>query len=106
MEGIEQTSEETLKLVKKISAEVAETAEDIKKVLPKIYSKELVELLFFEFYTKIKFIEDGLNISRRTSSDYLIALEKEGFLSSQKMGKEKIYLNKRLFEIVKRSSYI
>lgn len=104
LDGIEQTSEETLKLVKKINAEVVVTAEDIKKVLPKIYSKELVELLFFEFYTKIKFIEEGLNISRRTASDYLIALEKEGFLSSQKMGKEKIYLNKRLFEIVKRSN--
>jgi len=104
LEGIEQTSEETLKLVKKINTEVSDTAEDIKKVLPKIYSKELVELLFFEFYTKIKFIENGLNISRRTASDYLIALEKEGFLSSQMMGKEKIYLNKRLFEIVKRSN--
>lgn len=106
LEGIEQTSEETLTLVKKINAEVSETAEDIKKVLPKIYSKELVELLFFEFYTKIKFIENGLNISRRTASDYLIALEKEGFLSSQMMGKEKIYLNKRLFEIVKKSNEV
>ena len=104
LEGIEQTSEETLKLVKKINTEVAETAEDIKKVLPKVYSKELVELLFFEFYTKIRLIEDGLNISRRTASDYLISLEREGFLSSQMMGKEKIYLNKRLFEIVKGSN--
>jgi len=104
LDGIEQTSEETLKLVKKINAEVAETAEDIKRVLPKIYSKELVELLFFEFYTKIKFIEEGLNISRRTASDYLIALEKEGFLSSEKIGREKVYLNKRLFEIVKVSN--
>jgi hypothetical protein len=49
----------------------------------------LVELLFFEFYTKIKFIQNGLNIYRRTASDYLIALGKEGFLSSQMMGKEK-----------------
>jgi len=104
LDGIEQTSEETLKLVKKINAEVAETAEDIKRVLPKIYSKELVELLFFEFYTKIKFIEEGLNISRRTASDYLIALEKEGFLTSEKIGREKVYLNKRLFEIVKVSN--
>ena len=106
LEGIEQTSEETLKLVKKINTEVSEAAEDIKKLLPNIYSKKLVELLFFEFYTKIKFIENGLNISRRTASDYLIALEKEGFLSSQMMGKEKIYLNKRLFEIVKKSNEI
>ena len=104
LEGIEQTSEETLKLVKKINAEVATTSEAIKKVLPKIYSKELVELLSFEFYTKIKFIQEGLDISRRTASDYLIALEREGFLSSKKLGREKVYLNKRLFEIVKESN--
>ncbi|MGH4137526.1 hypothetical protein [Clostridium sp.] len=76
------------------------------KVVLSHSKKRLVELLFFEFYTKIKFIENGLNISRRTASDYLIELEKEGFLSSQIMGKEKIHLNNRLFEIVKKSNEI
>jgi len=37
LEGIEQISEETLKLVKKINVVVAETGENIKKALPKIY---------------------------------------------------------------------
>ncbi|MGV8982424.1 hypothetical protein [Clostridium sp.] len=33
-------------------------------------------------------------------------MEKEGFLSSQMMGKEKIYLNNRLFEIIKKSNEV
>ena len=47
--GIEEMSEETLKLVKKIRAEVEKMSLEIKEKLPKIYSKELTDLLFFEF---------------------------------------------------------
>ncbi|MDD2402826.1 MAG: hypothetical protein PHD60_11620 [Clostridia bacterium] len=69
--------------------------------LPKIYSRELVNLIFFEFYTKISYIEVGLNVSRKTAAEYLADLEKEGFLMSKKMGRERIYLNRSLFKIVK-----
>ena len=31
--------------------------EEIKNTLPKIYSKELINLLFYEFYTKIDYIK-------------------------------------------------
>lgn len=47
LDGIEQTAEETLLLVKKINALVDKTAEEIKEVLPRVYSKELLELAFF-----------------------------------------------------------
>ena len=101
LDGIEQTAEETLLLIKRINAVVEQTAEDIRTMLPKIYSKELVELLFFEFYTKIAYIEKGLGVSRKTAAGYLTALEGAEILSSQKIGKERIYLNKRLFDIVR-----
>ncbi len=101
LDGIEQTAEETLLLIKKINTALEQTAEDIRTRLPKIYSKELVELLFFEFYTKITYIEKGLDVSRKTAAGYLTALEGTGILSSQKIGKERIYLNKRLFDIVR-----
>ena len=97
LDGIEQTAEETLLLVKKIDTVMEKTAEDIKSLLPKIYSRELVELLFYEFYTKIVYIEKGLNVSRKTASGYLASLEEKGFLVSSKIGRERVYLNKRLF---------
>ena len=101
LEGIEQTAEETLQLVRRINQVVENTAEDIKKALPHIYSRELVELLFFEFYTKIPYIEKGLQVTRKTASGYLTELEKSGFLESQKIGREKIFTNKRLYEVVR-----
>jgi Fic family protein len=103
LDGIEQTAEETLLLVKRINDVVEKTAEDIKNMLPKIYSRELVNLLFYEFYTKIVYIEKGLGITRKTASNYLSSLEDKGFLVSQKVGKERIFLNKRLFEIVQQA---
>lgn len=100
LQGIEETADETLLLMKKISTLIEYTADELKERLPKIYSRELVNLLFFEFYTKISYIKDGLNVSRKTAANYLSALEDEGFLSSEKIGRERIYLNIKLFEIV------
>ena len=104
LDGVEETATETLKLIKKINALVEKTAEDILITLPKIYSRELVDLLFYEFYTKTVFIEKGLRISRRTAVTYLTALEEQGFLVSERIGRERIYLNKRLFEVVRQAA--
>ena len=99
--GIEEMSEETLKLVKKINIEVEIMSMEIKERLPKIYSKVLIDLLFYEFYTKTIYIENGLSVTRKTAANYLVSLENEGFLTSEKIGKERIYQNKRLYDIIK-----
>ena len=101
LHGIEEMSNETLILVKKINRLLENTAEKIKDELPKIYSRELVDLIFFEFYTKISYIEEGLGVSRKTAYKYLSQLEEKGYLESEKIGRERIYLNKKLFKIVK-----
>jgi Fic family protein len=103
LKGIEETAIETLVLVKEINKLLEHTVEEVRNKLPKIYSKELVELLFYEFYTKISYVEDRIGVSRKTASKYLSELEEEGFLESEKIGRQRIYLNKKLFEIVKKA---
>lgn len=102
--GIEETSMETFKLVKAIVEEMNRYSEELKEKLPSLYSKELLELLFFEFYTKTQYIEEGLRVTRKTAVSYLKQLEEKGFLSSQKIGRERIYCNDRLFRVVKESN--
>lgn len=102
LEGIEETADESLMLVKEINGLLEATAKEINAKLPIIYSKELVDLIFFEFYTKIGYIEAGLGVSRKTAAKYLANLEEEGFLVSEKIGRERIYLNQELFKIVKK----
>lgn len=101
LKGIEETAQGTLRLVKRINDEVEAMSTEIKEKLPKIYSKELIDLLFYEFYTKIVYIEKGLSVTRKTAVSYLSLLEKEGFLVSEKIGKERIYKNKRLYDLAK-----
>lgn len=103
LKGIEETARETLTLVKEINELMILTANRIKAVHPRLYSRELVELIFFEFYTKISYIESGLNVSRKTAANYLKQLEDTGFLSSVKLGRERIYKNIQLFEVVKQA---
>lgn len=103
LKGIEETAIETLVLVKEINKLLEHTVEEVRNKLPKIYSKELVELIFYEFYTKISYVEDRIGVSRKTASKYLSELEEEGFLESEKIGRQRIYLNKKLFEIVKKA---
>ncbi len=99
--GIEETATETLKLVKEINIYIDKTAAQIKEELPELYQRELVDLLFFEFYTKNKYLIEGLGVSRRTAYTYLSKLIDKGFLKEKKVGKSKIYYNEGLFELVK-----
>jgi len=99
--GIEETATETLNLVKTIDAFISKTAAEIKQALPDMYSRELVDLLFFEFYTKNSYLVEGLGISRRTAYTYLNKLLDKGFLKEKKVGKAKIYFNEGLFQLVK-----
>lgn len=101
LKGLQETAAASLNLLKRINNLIEETAADMKNKVPKIYSRELLELLFIEFYTKISYIEEGLGVTRKTASNYLSSLEKAGFLSSEKLGREKIYKNIRLFELIK-----
>jgi Mn-dependent DtxR family transcriptional regulator len=69
--------------------------------LPKLYSKELVELLFTEFYTRITNVESELNVTRKTASAYLNDLVGAGILEVEIKGKDKIFINRRLVDLMK-----
>lgn len=103
LKGIEQTSQETIDIINKINDEMKTMKNELRQKT-KIYSKELLEALFFDFVTKTSYIKEKLNISERTALRYLDVLEKEGFLSSEKIGRERIYKNDRLFNIIKNYS--
>ena len=101
LEGISKMSVFSLNQLKEINVLVDTTAEEISKILPKIYSKELVEVLFSEFYTRISSVEEALGVTRKTASNYLVQLMEAGFLKVESRGREKIYINRRLINIVK-----
>lgn len=103
LKGIEQTSEETIKMIKNINDEMLQMKYELRnnETTSKIYSKELLEALFFDFYTKIPYIQEQLHVSDKTAQKYLDMLVDLNFLSTEKIGRERIYRNERLFNIIK-----
>ena len=100
LKGIEITSKETITLIEKIQNEMKNYKEEFRSRLSKIYSKELLESLFYEVYTKISYIEKACNVTRLTASSYLNQLEEVGLLESEKVGRERLYKNTRLIKLL------
>ena len=101
LKGIEEVSKETISTIKNIESLMMETKRSVQANKPKIYSKDLMEALFYHPYTKRAFIEEHLNVSRPTASNYLKELENMGILTSQKIGKEVFFVHNKLFELFK-----
>ncbi|MFN5371161.1 MAG: Fic family protein [Bacteroidia bacterium] len=100
LDMIEETSTRGLVRLNKIITTMTKSSEEIKAKLPKIYSKDLVEILFRLPYTKRQHLIDKNIGNPKTVGNYLIMLEENGFLTSVKVGKEKLYLNKHLLKIL------
>ena len=100
LEMVEHTANKGLQRLKDVTALMQVMAEEIRTTLPKVYTKELVEILFRLPYTKRQFLIDAKLGTPKTVGNYLIALEEAGFLISEKVGKEKLYLNHRLMSIL------
>lgn len=100
LDAVEQMSIVTRDRILAIRALMQQTMERVNKELPKIYSKELVELLFRQPYTKGQFIVDAGIAKRQTAAEYLKALEAIGVLKGQRVSKETLYLNVGLYELL------
>jgi len=101
LKALEETANNTIEKINKITEQLKKTVETVKEKAPKIYRKELVELLFEQPYSKIEFVVEKLNVERKAASRYLKKLEEIGILKSEKIGRENVYLNKELIEILK-----
>lgn len=102
LDGIETTSAFTQSKIDGITQQMTETGQFIKNKLPDIYTKELLEIIFQQPYCKRQFIEDANIVKRKTAGLYLAQLEKIGIMKSIKIGKEKLYINTGLYEILKK----
>lgn len=100
LEGIEQTSKQTIDLVNNIKKLILNFKHRLRSELPKIYSQELVNNLFKHPYTKIEFLVHELGVTRLTASKYLAQLVEHGFVHKQKLGRSNYYINKDLFKLI------
>jgi Fic family protein len=103
LDAIETTADFSRRRILRIRDLMEETlAFARQKLPPRVYSKELIEILFRQPYTKGQFLVEAGIAERKTASDYLKELENIGILRSQKVGRENLYLNTKLYELLAR----
>jgi len=101
LKAIEITAKQTIEKINSVNKLLAETIKIVKDKAPKTYKKELIELLFEQPYSKIEYVVDRLGVERKAASRYLKQLENIKILTSMKIGRETIYINHNLIEILK-----
>lgn len=98
--AVEETSTWTLAKIEAITRLVTTTREHVRQVMPKVYSAELVELLFVRPYCRIHHLVDAGLAGRQAASRHLTALAEAGVLEGRKQGRERIFAHTRLLKLL------
>ncbi|MBE0505038.1 MAG: Fic family protein [Desulfuromonadales bacterium] len=100
LEGVEQTSQQTIVLIQGIKALMQQHKHKLRSELPKIYSQDLINNIFRHPYTKIEFVMAELQVSRITATRYLNELTRIGLMTKHRLGRENYYINDALFDFL------
>jgi Fic family protein len=100
LDAVEQTSKRTIETVKDIRDLMLKQKTIIRSNAEKIYSQELLNIIFSHPYTKIDFLVDSLSISRNTASRHLNKLVDLGVLRLHKIGRVHYYMNIELMSVL------
>ena len=100
LDSIEHTCGWTTDKIKAIRDLMRHTGEFIRRRLPKIYTWELVELLFKQPYCRIANVVDAGLAKRQTASVYLKSLVEIGVLRELNAGRESLFVHPKYIELL------
>ena len=106
LKDVEETAQWTAAKIAAIRELSENTAAYIRIALPKIYSRELVDIIFEQPYCRISNLVDADIAKRQTASEYLKKLKIIGVLKEEQVGREKIFINPKLMNLLTRDSNI
>lgn len=101
LKAVEETARNTIQKISNIRDLLEETIHFTQENAPKIYKKELIELLFEQPYSKIDFVTQRIGLERKAAGRHLKKMVEIGVLESIKVGRETIYINRKLLEVLK-----
>ncbi len=100
LRAIEETARWTAERIRAIRQLMHDTAEYVRNGVPAVYSRELVELTFVQPYCRIKNVVEAGIAERQTAAAYLKKLVAAGVLKEVKVGREKLFINPRLMQLL------
>jgi Fic family protein len=100
LDAVEQSSRETIQKIQDINQLLHRTHDEMKQATPKLYSRELADLLFEQPYCRIEHVMQRMDVSRITASKYLRELVKAGFVQREVQWKESLFINHRMMSLL------
>jgi Fic family protein len=104
LQGVETTAQWTMAKIEAIRQLAQHTAEYIRQARPKIYSRELVDLIFELPYCRIQNVVDAKLVERQAAARYLKQLAEVGVLEELPVGREKLFIHPKLMKLLTRES--
>ena len=102
LKGVEETATWTTAKIAAIRALSEHTADYVRHQLPKVYSYELVSLIFELPYCRISNLADAGIAKRQAASQYLKQLVEIGVLIEAPVTKEKVFIHSKLMQLLTR----
>ena len=100
--GIEDTARWTTAKISAIRNLSVLTISHVKQAAPKIYSRELVDLIFDLPYCRIQNLVERNIAGRQAASRYLKQLVEIGVLEERTVGRDKLFIHPRLMRLLTR----
>ena len=100
LRGVEETAIWTTKKIAAIRKLADDTVVFVRSQLPKIYSRELVDVIFEQPYCRIANVVEAGIVGRQAASRYLKAFTSIGVLSERTVGREKLFIHPRLLTLL------
>ena len=101
LRAVEATAEWTTAKIVAIKALSDHAADHVRERLPKIYSRELIDVIFEQPYCRIANLVDKGIAQRQAAARYLKSLVEIDVLQEMQLGKEKLFLHPRLLQLLK-----
>lgn len=101
LEAVRETAEWSTARIRAIRNLLDLTAERIRRDLPKLYTRELAEVIFVNPYCRISNLVQAGIAKRQAASVYLKALTDNGLLQEIKAGRENLYINPALLALLR-----
>ena len=100
LRGVAETSSWTTAKIVAIHELIDHTVSYVRDRLPKIYSRELVDILFEQPYCRISNLIEGGIARRETASRYLHRLVDIGVMQERQSGREKLFIHPKLVRLL------
>ncbi len=100
LEAVEESSVWTTAKIGAVRGLAGHTAKWVREWLPRIYSRELVDVLFQQPYCRIANVVDAGIVERQAASRYLKALAGIGVVRQETVGREKLFVHEKLLGLL------